>query len=80
MSKDNLYKRLDIVLSIIVRDIIDKKIVNKQMHLSIYIIDANDVILKARLYITNNIKIDIILDNNVLDMSQNKISLYLYNK
>jgi len=80
LSKDNLYKRLDIVLSIIVRDIIDKKIVNKQMHLSIYIIDANDVILKARLYITNNIKIDIILDNNVLDMSQNKISLYLYNK
>jgi len=69
LSKDNLYKRLDIVLSIIVQDIVNKKIVDKQIYLSIYVIDANNVILEARLYIIKSIKIDIILDNNVLDIS-----------
>ena len=29
-------------------------------------------------YITNNIKADIILDNDVLDLSKNKIELYLH--
>ncbi len=69
LSKNNLYRRLNIVLSIIVQDIVNKKIVDKQIYLSIYIIDANNVILEARLYIIKNIKIDIILDNNVLRMS-----------
>ncbi len=80
MSKDNLYKRLDIVLLVIVQDIASKKIVNKQMYLSIYIIDVNKVVLKARSYVTKDIKIDIILGNNVLEMSKNKINLHLYSK
>jgi len=81
LSKDtNLYKRLETILSIIVRDIVDKKIVDKQMHLSIYIIDANKVVLEARFYVTKDIKADIILGNNVLELSQNKINLYLYSK
>jgi len=50
------------------------------MHLSIYIIDANKVILEARLYVTKDIKTDVILNNNILELSQNKISLYLYSK
>jgi len=80
LSKDNLYKRLDIVLLVIVQDIASKKIVNKQMYLSIYIIDVNKVVLKARSYVTKDIKIDIILGNNVLEMSKNKINLHLYSK
>jgi len=80
LSKDNLYKRLDIFLLVIVQDIASKKIVNKQMYLSIYIIDVNKVVLKARSYVTKDIKIDIILGNNVLEMSKNKINLHLYSK
>lgn len=76
----NLYRRLDIVLFVIVRDIVDKKIVDKRMHLSIYIIDVNKIILQTRLYVTKDIKASIILGNNVLEISKNKISLHLYNK
>jgi len=67
-------------LLVIVQDIVDKKIIDKQMHLSIYIIDANKVVLEARLYVTKDIKAGVILDNNILELSQNKISLYLYSK
>jgi len=76
----NLYKRLNTILLVIVQDIVDKKIIDKQMHLSIYIIDANKVVLEARLYVTKDIKAGVILDNNILELSQNKISLYLYSK
>jgi hypothetical protein len=80
LSKDNLYKRLDIVLPIIVQDIVNEKIVDKQIHLFIYIIDINKVVLEARSYVTKDIKASIILDNNVLEISKNKINLYLYSK
>jgi 2C-methyl-D-erythritol 2,4-cyclodiphosphate synthase len=80
LSKSKLYKHLDIVLLVIVQDIINKKIVDKQRYLSIYIIDVNKVVLETRSYIIKNIKINIILDNNVLKITKNKISLYLYSK
>jgi len=80
LFKDNLYERLDIVSLVIVQDIVNKKIINKRMHLSIYVIDVNEVVLEARSYITKDIKIDIILDNDVLEMFKNKISLHLHNK
>ncbi len=80
MFKDNLYERLNIVSLVIVQDIVNKKIINKRMHLSIYVIDVNEVVLEARSYITKDIKIDIILDNDVLEMFKNKISLHLHNK
>ncbi len=80
MLKDNLYNRLNIVSLITIRNIVNKKIVDKRIHLSIYIIDVNEVILKARLYVTKDIKVEIILDNDVLEVSQNKISLHLHNK
>jgi len=81
----NLYKRLNIVSLVIVQDIVDKKIVDKkivdkQIYLSIYIIDANKVIFEARFYVTKDIKTDVILNNNILELSQNKINLYLYSK
>ncbi len=79
MCKDSLYKRLDILLLIIVQDVVNKKIVDKQMHLSIYIIDVNKV-LEVRSYIIKDIKASIILDNNILEVSKNKISLHLYSK
>ncbi len=80
LFKDNLYKRLDIVLLVIVQDIVDKKIVDKQMYLSIYVVEVDKIILEACFYIIKDIKVDITLDNNVLEMSLNKISLYLYSK
>jgi len=80
LLKDNLYNRLNIVSLITIRNIVNKKIVDKRIHLSIYIIDVNEVILKARLYVTKDIKVEIILDNDVLEVSQNKISLHLHNK
>jgi len=79
LCKDSLYKRLDILLLIIVQDVVNKKIVDKQMHLSIYIIDVNKV-LEVRSYIIKDIKASIILDNNILEVSKNKISLHLYSK
>ncbi len=80
MLKDNLYNYLDIISLVTIEDIHDEKIVDKRMYLSIYIIEINKVILEARLYITKDIKVEIILDNNVLEVFQNKISPYLYNK
>jgi len=65
----NLYIYLDIVLSIIVQNIIKKKIVDKYIYLSIYIIDINKIIFKVRLYITKSIKTKIILYNNILEIS-----------
>ncbi len=81
MLKDvNLYIRLNIVSPIIVQDIINEKIVNKCIYLSIYVIDVNEIIFETRLYVTKSIKVKIILNNNVLEVSQNKINLHLYNK
>lgn len=69
LLKDNLYKCLDIISFVVVQNIVNKRIVNKQMHLSIYIIDVNEVILKARLYVIKDIKVVIILVNNILKVS-----------
>ena len=81
MLKDvNLYIRLNIVSPIIVQDIINEKIVNKCIYLSIYVIDVNEIIFETCLYVTKSIKVKIILNNNVLEVSQNKINLHLYNK
>jgi hypothetical protein len=80
LSKNNLYKCLDIILSIIVQNIVNKKIVNKQIYLSIYIIEVNKIVLEVCFYIIKDIKINIILDNNILEISLNKISFYLYSK
>jgi len=75
-----LYKHLDIVSLVIVQDIVDEKIVDKRMHLPIYVLDLDKIILQTRLYITKSIKTSIILDNNVLEMPKNKISLHLHKK
>ncbi len=56
------------MLSIIVQDIVGEKIVNKRIHLSIYIIDINEIVLEARLYVIKDIKADVILGNDVLEL------------
>lgn len=68
LFKDSLYKRLDTVLFITIYSIVDEKIVDKQIYLSIYIVDT-EVILETRLYVIKDIKADVILDSNVLELS-----------
>jgi len=80
LEDTNLYKYLETILSIIVRDIVDEKIVNKRMHLSIYVIDIDKVVFQARSYVIKSIKADVILGNDVLELSQNRINLHLYSK
>jgi len=69
LKDTNLYERLKTMSLVIVQDIVNKKIINKRMHLSIYIVDINKVVLEARLYITKDIKASVILDNNALELS-----------
>ena len=57
----------------------NEKIINKRMHLIIHLIDFN-VMFQTRLYVIKDIKVDLILDNDVLKLPQNKISLHLHNK
>ncbi len=68
LFKNNLFKKLDIVLFVTIQNIIDKKIVDKYIYLSIYIIDANKVVLEVCFYIIKEIKSDIILKNNILEL------------
>ena len=44
-KKVSLYKQLNIVSSIIARDMFDEKIINKRMHLTISLIDFKDIML-----------------------------------
>ena len=81
LSKEiNLYEQLNIVSSIIARDMFNEKIIDKRMHLIIQLIDFKGVMLQARSYVIKDIKADLILDNDVLELPQNKISLHLHSK
>ena len=51
------------------RNIVNKKIIDKRMHLFIYIVNDDKIILNARLYVIKDIKIDVILENDVLELS-----------
>ena len=79
LKKVNLYKRLITVQSIIVRDLVEKKICNKRMNIIIEIVNIKEMLF-AILYVTTSIKVDIILDNDILNLSNNKIELYLYRR
>ena len=80
LLKDNLYEQLNIVSSITARDMFDEKIINKRMHLTIQLIDFKNVMLQTKSYVIKDIKVDLILNNDVLKTPQNKISLHLHNK
>jgi len=49
-------------------NIVDKKIINKYIYLSIYIINIDKIILNVCLHIIKDIKIDIILKNSILEL------------
>ena len=82
LSLENLFDRLISTSLVIVRDIFDERIVDKQIHLSIHVIDSEDIVktIETTLYIIKEIKIEVILDMNILEKSQNKITLYLHTK
>jgi len=65
----NLYERFKTILFVIVRDIVNEKIINKCIYLFIYIVDINEVVLETCLYITKSIKANIILHNDILELS-----------
>ena len=68
LKEVNLYKQLNIVLSIIARGMFNEKIIDKRMHLAIQLIDFKDVMLQTRPYVIKDIKVDLILDNDVLEL------------
>ena len=76
----NLYGQLDTVPPITARGMFGEKIIDKRMHLAIQLVDSKGVMLQARPYVTKGIKAGLILGNDVLGLSQNKISLHLHSK
>ena len=68
LKKLNLYEQLNIVSFIIARDMFNEKIIDKRMHLIIHLINFN-VTLQIKLYVIKDIKVDLILDNDVRKLS-----------
>ena len=61
----NFYNYLIIIFSIIIRKIIDDKICDKRIYIRVYFININEI-FKMILYIIKKIKINVILNNNVI--------------
>ena len=78
----NLFDRLISISLVTVRDIFDERIVDKQIHLLIHVKSSDDITktIETTSYVTKSIKIKVILDINVLEKSQNKITLHLHTK
>ena len=77
----NLFDRLVSTSLVTVRDIFDERIVDKQIYILIHVKSRDDIkTIEATSYITKEIKIEVVLDMNVLEKSQNKITLYLHTK
>ena len=78
----NLFDRLISTPLVTVRGISDERIVDKQIHLPIHIKSSDDVTktIEATLYVFKDIKAEVILDMNVLEKPQNKITLHLHTK
>ena len=82
LPKDNLWNRLHNCHSIIVRDIADERIVDKQMNIFLLIIVTDDIVkrIEIKIYVNKNIKAKIILNMNELDKIENDIVLWLDRK
>jgi len=50
-----------------VRNIVNKKIVDKRIYLSIYVVEVDKIILNTCLYVIKDIKTNIVLENNMLE-------------
>ena len=87
LSKIFFINRLHNCHSIIVRNIVDKRIVDKQMNIFLYIIIIDESLkrLNVKTYINKNIQTNVILDMVELDMNEldkieNDITIWLNRK
>ena len=82
LSSKNLYNRIRNCKLITVRDIVDERIVDRQIDLSIYVRAINKAIklFNIYIYINKSIEINIILGINKLDYKKNNIALQLGRK
>ena len=82
LSKNNFWNRLHNCHSIIVRNIANKRIVDKQMNIFLYIttIDESMKRLKIKTYVNKNIQTNVFLDMNEFDKIENDITIWLNRK
>ena len=82
LPKGNLWSRLHNCHSIIVRDIADERIVDKQMNISLFVIVTDDIVkrIKVKVYVSKSIKAKVILNMNELDKIEDDIVLWLERK
>ena len=82
LSEDNLWSRLHNCHSIIVRDIANERIVDKQMNIFLYIttIDESLKRLEVKTYVNKDIQADVIFDMNKLKKIENDIVIWLDKK
>ena len=78
----NLFGRLISTPLVTIRDISEERIVDKQIQLSIHVTDSDDIAktIETTLYVIKSIKAEVILEINILEKSQNKITLHLHTK
>ena len=82
LSEDNFWSRLHNCHSIIVRNIANERIVDKQMNIFLYIttIDESLKRLEIKTYVNKNIQTDVIFDLNELKKIENDIVIWLDRK
>ena len=82
LSKDNFWNRLHNCHSIIVRNIANERIVDKQMNIFLYITTINESLkrLEIKTYVNINIQTNVILDINELEKIENDIVIWLDKK
>ena len=82
LLQSNFWNRLKNCVSIIVKDIIDEKIIDRQLNLLIYLVVTNEAIklLNAHAYVFKDINADVILKMNELNYEKNDIIIWLDRK
>lgn len=76
LFSNNFYDRMRNCKSIIMRDIVDERIIDRQIDSFIYVRVINDTIIlfNAHAYINKNIEVDVILNMNELNYEKNDIT------
>ena len=77
LPEDNLWNRLHNCHPITVRSIANERIVDQQMNIFMYVIatDGTTKRIETKIYVSKSIKIDVILNMNELDKTENDIIL-----
>ena len=81
-KNQNLWNRFHNCHSIIIRDIANERIVDRQMNIFLFFIATNDSIkrINFKTYVNKNIQTSVILDMNELNKKENDIILWLDKK